>query len=365
MAPRLAYFISSHGFGHAARACGVVEALWRRAPQVRVELFTATPRWFFELSLDRPFGHHAVATDLGLVQKSSLEEDLRETVRQLRAWVPFRRERLEPLLAAVGERSCDLVVCDVAPIGLEVARRLGLPSLLVENFTWDWIYRAYAREEPALLAVADELEAVFAGAGRRIQTEPVCREVDGALRVAPVSRAPRSPRAAVRRRLDVPDDARLVMVTMGGIEWDYRGIDAQLAAATARDRWLVVPGGSRTPRTVGRAVLLPHRSDHYHPDLIHAADAVVGKLGYSTVAEVHAAGVPFGYVPRPTFPESPPVEAWVRSRLPARRIEPGSFASWAWLDDLDPVLELPRNAHPPPDGGDDAARVVLEMLGLG
>lgn len=361
MPPNIAYFISPHGFGHAARSCAVIEAVRRRAPGIRFELFTTVPAWFFELSLESEVGYHPTICDLGLVQKSSLEEDLEATVRRLRAWLPFRRQELDELAAALDEADCDLVVCDVSPLGLAVARHAGKPSLLVENFTWDWIYRAYAGAEPALAEIADELTEIFASAGAHIQTEPLCAPADGAFKVAPIARRPRSGRDAVRRRLEIPPDAPLVMVTMGGIEWTYDGIEARLAQLPD-DRWLVIPGASPEPRRIDRAVLLPHRSDHYHPDLIQAADAVIGKLGYSTVAEIYDAGVPFGYVPRPTFPESAPVEAWVRRHLPCRRIDAESFVSWDWLDEIDPLLELPRGPRHPPDGAGTIAEQILATI---
>ncbi len=379
MSKRIAYFISPHGFGHAARSCAVIEAAWERAPDTRFELFTTVPAWFFEQSLERPggganLGYHHATTDLGLVQKSSLEEDLEETVHRLRAWIPFRSRRstgtlpegpLDQLATSVVEADCDLVVCDVSPLGLAVARHAARPSLLIENFTWDWIYRAYAGAEPALAEVADYLAAVFAAADCRIQTEPLCRRVPGARRVPPIARRPRGDRHTVRRRLQVPRDAQLVMVTMGGVEWQYEGIEARLADRPNErwpdERWLLIPGGSPEPRRLSRAVLLPHRSDFYHPDLIQASDAVIGKLGYSTVAEVYDAGVPFGYVPRPTFPESPPVEAWVKRHLPHRRIDAESFVSWGWLDDVDPLLALPRGQPHPPGGAGAVAERILEM----
>ncbi len=338
----------------------MIDAVRQRQPEARFELFTTVPEWFFELSLERPVGYHPTVTDLGLVQKNSLEEDLEATVRRLRAWIPFSRRLLDELVAAIDAAGCELVVCDVSPLGLAVARHAGKPSLLIENFTWDWIYRGYASAEPALAEIADELAEIFAGAGGRIQTEPLCQPVAGALKVAPVSRRPRSGRDAVRRRLDIPLDAPLVMVTMGGVEWSYEGIDARLAGMP-EDCWLVVPGASTQPRSLGRAILLPHRSDHYHPDLIQASDAVIGKLGYSTIAEVYRAGVPFGYVPRPTFPESPPVEAWVRGHLPCRRIDAESFVSWRWLDEIEPLLGLPRGRPDPPDGAAAVAERIIEM----
>ncbi len=358
---RVAYFISPHGFGHAARSCAVIEAIWERAPDTRFELFTTVPAWFFESSLRRPVAHHPVITDLGLVQKNSLIEDLRHTVRRLNAWLPFSRRELDQLAAAVDDAGCELVICDVSPLGLAVARHAAKPSVLIENFTWDWIYRGYAETEPELVEIADHLAVIFDAAGARIQTEPICSPVAGALRVAPIARRPREGRAAVRRRLGVPVDARLVMLTMGGVEWPYRGVESRLRDLPG-DFWLVIPGADARPRRLGRALLLPHRSDYYHPDLIQASDAVIGKLGYSTVAEIHDAGVPFGYVARPTFPESPPVEAWVRRHLPCRRVDAESFIAWRWLEEIEPLLAMPAGRRHPPGGAADAAERILSLL---
>jgi hypothetical protein len=105
--------------------------------------------------------------------------------------------------------------------------------------------------------------------------------------------------------------------------------------------------------------LLPHRSDLYHPDLVAASDAVVGKLGYSTLAEAHAAGVPYGYVPRPRFPESQPIGQFARGEMGAVEIPEESFFSGAWLDRLPGLLALPRRLPSGPNGADQIAQRIL------
>ena len=69
MIPKLsiAYFVTSHGFGHAARASAVMNAIYVRWPFVHFEIFALTPEWFFQRSLNVPFVYHSEPTDIGLV----------------------------------------------------------------------------------------------------------------------------------------------------------------------------------------------------------------------------------------------------------------------------------------------------------
>jgi predicted glycosyltransferase len=127
----LLYCISSHGFGHAARACAVIEALWERAPELRCEIVSGVPGWFFEHSLGRPVPHDPMVIDFGLVQSDALREDTEATVRTLRDWLPFTEERLGPLVRRIEAPSVGAVVCDIAPLGIAAAERAGKPTVLV------------------------------------------------------------------------------------------------------------------------------------------------------------------------------------------------------------------------------------------
>ena len=67
----VAYFISPHGLGYAARAGGVMAAVQKVNPGVEFEIFTKVPPWFFQDSLDGSFRVHQLLTDIGIVQQSS------------------------------------------------------------------------------------------------------------------------------------------------------------------------------------------------------------------------------------------------------------------------------------------------------
>ncbi len=356
--PHVIYFISPHGYGHAARAAAVIAEVARLLPESRCTAFTTVPEWFFEDSLDRAIGVEAVDVDLGMIQHDPFTENLPATLQALQTRVPFPERTLDTLAARVDTLHGDLVVCDIAPIGLAVARRCGLPSVLVENFTWDWIYRGYQDACPELGAIADDLAATFRSADYHVQTEPVCVPSPDARLVAPVSRTPRTRRSAVRLALGVPNEAPMVVVTMGGIGWQDDALEATLGRD---DPWVVIPGSPQRAQH-GRVIHLPAQSAFYHPDLIHAADVVVGKLGYSTLAEVWAAGLPFAYITRPRFPESSPLEAWLRRALPCRRLEMDQLTKGDWLSRVRELLVEGRRPPTRPGGAADVARVLADVI---
>lgn len=355
----IAYFVSAHGLGHAARAAAVMQALHDLRPDLGCEIFTAAPSWFFQESLTGPWRCHHLAADVGLVQIDSLHEDWPASLAALDALYPLDAGLVQALAQQIQALGCELVLCDIAPLGIAVAVAAGIPSVLIENFTWDWIYAGYEQAQPDLRRHSRYLAGLFAAADHHIQTEPVCAARSGALTTPPVARRPRLPRAETRQRLGVDEGAPLVLVTMGGAAWEY----TFLAHLTAHPRFqFLIPGSVATAQRSQNLFLLPSRSGWYHPDLIHAADAVVGKLGYSTVAEAYYSRVPFCFVTRPSFRESAVLQAFVQAHLPSLALTAAEFAGGEWLPALPVLLAQPRQPQPALSGAQMVAAHLLTLL---
>ena len=333
-------------------------ALHELDSSLRFEIFTQIPEWFFRESLSGPFAYHSLLTDIGLVQQTALREDLAATLPRLDEFLPFDRARLDILAEEVKRTGCKLIVCDIAPLGIAVAHTAGIPSVLVENFTWDWIYEGYAREESRMSRHVAYLRSVFESADYHIQTEPVSVYHPADLLTPPVSRTARTPAGEVRERLGVPADSQAVLITMGGISSQH-GFSSQLKEQEGV--YFVIPGGGQEARTEDNLILLPHHSQFYHPDLINACDAVIGKLGYSTVAEVYDAGVPFGYIPRLRFRESEALAAFAQARMKGIEIPDERFENGAWLAGLPDLLALPRMRRNEPNGAAQVATFILNI----
>ena len=201
------------------------------------------------------------------------------------------------------------------------------------------------------------LNSIFTSADFHIQTEPICAPWRCDLVSRPVSRTHRNSRENTRERLGVPPESQLILITTGGIEQKYPGLEA--LASLSSDVRFVIPGSANQIEIRGKTILLPHHSNFYHPDLVQASDAVVGKLGYSTVAEVFHAGVPFGYVPRDRFRETGPLANFVHNNLGGIEIPYSDFESGAWVRTIPQLLELPRQNRSVPNGADQIAQFIL------
>ncbi len=357
---RVAYFISPHGFGHAARAAGVMEAIHDIEPSIRFEIFTKVPSWFLEDSLSLPFGYHSLLTDIGMVQESPLKEDLGKTIKRLNDFLPFEPSMIRQLAKQLEALQCELVLCDIAPMGILVALEASLPSVLVENFTWDWIYEGYASCDEQIGNHVDYLKPLFNSASHHIQTEPACLYRDVDLLTPPVSRKSRITPERIRRELHIPVEKKVVLVTMRGIQVEHSFLKK---LESQPDVCFVITGGSQSMEWTDNIVILHSQSKFFHPDLVNASDAVVGKLGYSTLAEVYHAGVPFGYVSRATFRESGTLARYVEKEMPCMTIEEADFQEGDWVSDLPGLLTLQRKPRRSPNGSEQIANYICSLLG--
>lgn len=355
---RLAYFISPHGYGHAARAAAVMQAVSEMVAEVHFDIFTTVPSWFFQDSLSDSFTYHNLLTDIGLIQKTAFQADLNATLRKLIEFLPFQLPLIEQIAATIAKLNCLLVICDISPLGIAVGKHAGIPTVLVENFTWDWLYQQYVDVAERFNGPIDYLKTLFADARYHIQTEPVCSPHPVDLTTAPVSRKVKNPPDRIRKQLGLPA-SKMVLITTGGIAQSYGFLDR---LKKMRHIKFILPGAGFQMTTRDNLTILPARSNFYHPDLVNASDAVVGKVGYSTLAEVYHAGVPFAYAVRSNFRESEPMVAYIKSKMNGIFLDESDFCLGAWADKLNDLLDMARDKRSTPNGADQIGRFVTGLI---
>lgn len=358
----IAYFISSHGYGHAARACAVMEALIDRLPNLHFLIFTQVPEWFFNDSLPAgSFDYIKQFTDVGFVQKSPFQEDVKATLDFLNKTLPFDEAFITKSAQKITRHRCPLVLCDISPVGILSAQKAGLPVVLIENFTWDWMYARYAEFSESFTRHADYLKEIYHTVDMRFQTQPFTHAVKTGIQVPPVSRKPKHTAQEIRLSLEIPDEAPTVLISTGGVPTRH--------AFTERlkerdDIYFIIPHDVPSAVRSGNVRMLAHHSNFFHPDLVNASDAVVCKAGYSTVAEAYHLNKSLGLVVRPNFPESPIIERFVKAHFQHLILEPTVFQKGDWIDALDVLLTEGnrRKTKRRPNGALTVAAEILERF---
>jgi hypothetical protein len=146
---------------------------------------------------------------------------------------------------------------------------------------------------------------------------------------------------------------------MGGFPASYRFLDR---LSDQPQITFVIPGSARQRERRNNLVLLPHRTGFQHADLVSAADLVVGKLGYSTLAECFQAGTPFLYLQRRSFPESPPLARFARKQMVCGEITEAEFDAASWTSRVYEMSAQRTRAVEGSAGSHQAADLVLDLL---
>lgn len=333
-------------------------ALSRLDPSCHFDIYTLVPEIFFADARVGDFTHHSLESDLGLVQRSPYEEDLDATLRTLQSIIPFNPARIQALAEDLHDSGAECVVCDIAPMGIAAAKVAGIRSVLIENFTWDWIYEGYLDSHPGFSDAIAYFRALFSESDIHIQTTPICDAVNATMTSNVVSRPPRVSRSETRHTLGLSDDCPLLLVS-GGVPEKSQAL-ARLGAL--RDVHVVIAAMGEAVYTEGNLTYMPHDCEYFHPDLIEASDCVVGKLGYSTMAEVYRAGVPFVYIGRDRFRESPFLAAFVKDAMPCLALASRDFPAGDWVARVRDLVSLPRIARTEQNGADQIAAFLDRLI---
>ncbi len=356
----VAYFITSHGFGHAARSVAIMEALSRLGITVHFDIYSDIPEWFIIDSFSGSYTYHNCLTDIGLIQINPLHADIEFTLNALGNFLPFKESLIDNYAKELIESNCDLIISDISPLGIEISAQTNIPSLLVENFTWDWIYEKYVHNDYQFKFYINYLKNVFAKADYHIQAEPVCYLQKSLQQVNPISRKPRISSAEIRHELKIPENKNVILITIRGIQEAYTFID-QLSLFP--DIFFIIPGGGEMVVKSKNFVLLPHKSEYYHPDLINTADTVISKIGYSTLAETFYSGSSLGYIPRLEFRESDQLIPYIKENFNGHSITESDFYSGSWTTKINTLVTFPRLIRDMPNGAEQIASLIVNILG--
>ena len=356
----IAVFISCHGFGHAARVSAVMDAMALEHPGCEFHIFSRVPEWFFARYAAN-YTHHSVRTDIGFIQKDALSADFDATRIALARFFPFdQSEAYRCVCEKVDNLNCELVVSDISAVGLVVAQELGLPSVLMENFTWQWMY-SNGPLGPSVPDIVSYLDDCTSRATMHIQMTPCCDRQPHLALVNPVARKPVQSRRWLLQQLELNGERDIILVSMGGTPHSMQFL------TRLQSRWPqydIVVSGHEERRFVDNLRLLEASSGLDHPSLVNIASLVIAKLGYSTIAETYWGGPPMAAFTRHDSPEMAALEHFFHQCLRGRIVNTENDNDDDWIEEVDTMIHLGRvDRSDQPRGEDQIANRIAAHMG--
>ena len=366
---RLLVAISHHGLGHLAQTAPVLDALLAAHPDIEFLVWSGVVSERLTERIHAFFQHRCDPADVGLVMHDALRVDVaasREAYLEFHHDWPARVAREAEWLR---DQGCDAVLSDVACLPLAAAAHAGIPGFGLCSLNWVDIAHAYLAEQPGMARVLEEMAAAYRSARAFLRVTPAMSMawLENAEAVPPIAARGVDCGAALRARLGMAPEERLLLIGFGGIA--YR---ASLPALP-RVRWLVpdcwlgsrpladhsTPGDLRT----SRPDLVPFSDTGLvFLDLLASCDALVTKVGYGSFVEAAAAGIPVLYLDRPDWPESPILTLWLMAHTPSQGIDEAALFEPTIAARLAALWAAQPMRCASAAGAEHAARRVLECL---
>lgn len=354
----LLYYITAHGYGHGVRSCDILRALYEKQPELRMQIISDLPEDFLRNRLPSAPGlsFRRGAFDVGMVQLDSIRVDRETTLERLQALLADHPRLLEEETRAIQQAGARLVVADIPSIPLEAAHAVGIPGIAIGNFSWDWIYADFLKEDSRWQPAVDLFRKGYACAETllRLPFSPPMQETFPRQTTLPVlARRGTTRKAEITRLTGAEAARRWVLLSFTSLNLDATALET-LAAVDA-EFFTVQPlawSGFANIHAISRHDIL-------FSDVVASVDAVVSKPGYGILSDVYVNEKPLIYADRGDFAEYPVLVDALRRHFRAVHLPSADLYAGRLAAALDEIERQPGPPEPLATGGDLIAAAHL------
>ncbi len=297
--PNIAYYITPHGFGHAIRSLEVIRHLLARDAGVRITVVSDIPEFLINQCVGRSLPFRRKRLDVGLVQKDSVRFDLQATRTALELLLRNHDALVAEEVRFLREEGIHGIVSDIAFLPFFAASQCGIPGIGLGNFTWDWIYRDYARSDRSWEPIIAWIQEGYRRCRLLLQL-PMhgdCGSCPHIREVPLVARRAERPPAETLKLLGCDPQQKHYLISFSELSLNGRALRR---IEQIDDAVFFFKHPLKLSFSNGRSLDAFTPS---YPDVVAAMDGVVTKPGYGIVSDCLAHAVPMVYTDRGPFPE--------------------------------------------------------------
>jgi len=318
-----------------------MEALILRHPGTQIYIRTLAPRPIFAAAAGENLSYDPVGLDVGVVENDVLSQDIGATLQRWKGIFAENASLTSREVAFIIDKDVDVIISDIPPLASDIGAATATPTIAMSNFSWDFIYEAYATRYPAFQEVVHRLRASYEKTSLLLRL-PLHHEMSAFPRqvdIPFVVRKAASRGDELRSRLGIPeaeDGRRIILIALR--------MDAQLASSAVRELsrsnhfTILSTDEIRTESDCDVHVVEPELTWSEFPSVVAMSDLVIGKLGYGLVAECIAGRTPLLSMPRRDFAEYDLLLDGCEGLLPVHVMPEHHFLTGRWHQHVDSLL---------------------------
>lgn len=368
--PMIVVYASSHGWGHNMRLVPILNELFN----YRIELVTTAPDWLIQAAMTKRRWHNIevrhLRTDPGCVQSGPFTIDVEKTI-EVWSKAMYDSDRIVQSEVELMKKrgNVRMIISDISFIGQLVAEQIGVPSVCIATFDWQFIHRDIIKNNQKFREIMEKVQTISEKFDYCLIPGPKCEPLHiGKEQISFhwASRKPRMLKHQVREKLGLSLHADSVLLSFGGHA--IKQLPQEVWTKFDNFEFFVlVPNSDLAEPPAPNVHFLPSEQwSSIHTDLVNTVDVVMGKIGYGLVSEVLHCKSKFLVVERKGNPESETLTNFIPRIVPYAEITEEQFLAGEWSK-LNELVETERNEFDyedcPTDGEVQIARWIRACLG--
>ncbi len=346
--------VTSHGFGHAVRACSVANQIKQLRPDIVVILATTAPHWLLESYIQADFIHRPVSFDVGVIQSDSLKMDKAATKEKMQQIINQQNSIIAREVNYLKTNQVDLVLADIPPLAASLAKTANIPGWMMSNFGWDYIYRAWGSE---FKDIAHWCQQSYQKCDRlfRLPMHEPMTAFNNITDVGLTGGVPQYNLDELKTKFNLTSpQEKTILLTFGGLGLEAIPYDN----LSLFSDWQFITFDRLAPNLPN---LVKVTETAYRPvDFMPLCAKVVSKPGYSTFAEALGLDVPLISITRDDFAETPLLLEGIKNYAYHQIIKPEDLFEGNW-EFLYESPQAPQQDKPiKKNGTEEIAQAIIE-----
>jgi len=294
---KIVYYISDHGLGHTTRSIAIIREILKNNIQVTIRNSNAID--FISKSL-REIKIKSGITDIGTkIKKDGVSIDIQQSKKQINPWIDDLEKFALKEQTFLSKIRPNLIISDISAMPFIVAKKLGIDSMAVSNFTWYDVCDFLTKERQEKLFDAYQ-HANFA---IKLPYGTDMKHFQKTIQTGLISRVPIMTKSQLKNKLNIKNSEKIILFALGGGKLKIK--------FNSSKNLKIFSMNTKIDEKINSVDLSNWIEGQ---EIVSIADVIFCKCGYGFISEALTNGTPFYYLKDKTHLEQNSMDLNLKKR---------------------------------------------------